>query len=472
MKKIGKNIIKHIESGSIAEEMGVMPGDFLVKINQQIIEDRLDYEFLSADDFLEVELEKMDGSQWVLEIEKEVDEELGIIFTNEEADKTIQCHNKCIFCFIDQMPPGMRESLYVKDDDARLSFLQGNYITLTNLTEKNIDKIRRYRISPLNISVHTTDPERRIQMLNNRFAGNALTLLKKFHENHISMNLQIVLCPGWNDGEMLDQTLKDFKKIIHSVVSIAIVPVGKTKFREGLPETGSITKEIAKKTLNQISEWQQIYIEMTGEKKAYASDELYLYAGEDIPEASFYDSFSQLENGVGMMALFKKNFSDYLKKMPVVRKKEPIKISVATGTLAAEYINKIAKKLEQKVLGLKIEVFPIENNFFGKTITVSGLITGKDLIEQLKNKPLGKYLLIPENMLREGENLFLDDVTTDVVSSELGVAVMACPIDGIAFIRKILRISALNPKIRSVEKNGKTHCCSSRSSQCREVNFF
>ncbi|SFI15993.1 putative radical SAM enzyme, TIGR03279 family [Tindallia magadiensis] len=472
MEKKGKNIIKHIEPGSIAEEMGVLPGDFLIKINQQLIEDRLDYEFLSADDFLEVELEKSDGTQWVLEIEKEVDEELGIIFTNEEADKTKQCHNKCIFCFIDQMPPGMRESLYVKDDDARLSFLQGNYITLTNLTEKNIDKIIRYRISPLNISVHTTDPERRIQMLNNRFAGNVSSLLDKFHNNHISMNLQIVLCPGWNDGEVLDQTLQDFKKIIHSVVSIAIVPVGKTKFRDGLPETGSVTKEIAKKTLNQISQWQNVYREMTGEKKVYASDELYLNASEDLPEASFYDSFSQLENGVGMMALFKKNFSDYLKKMPLIRKKEPIKICVATGTLAAEYINKITKELERKVLGLKIEVFPIENNFFGKTITVSGLITGRDLIEQLKNQSLGNHLVIPENMLRESENIFLDDITTDDVSTELGVAVMACPIDGIAFIRKILRISALNPKIRSVEKNGKTHCCSSRSSQCRKINLF
>ncbi|RQD66919.1 MAG: DUF512 domain-containing protein [Tindallia sp. MSAO_Bac2] len=472
LEKQGKNIINYVKPGSIAAEMGVIEGDILVSINQQVIEDMMDYQFLVADDFLEVELEKLDGTEWILEIDKDYDEELGIQFVNEESDATRLCKNKCVFCFIDQMPPGMRDSLYVKDDDARLSFLQGNYITLTNLSEKDIEKIIRYRISPLNISIHTTDPELRNEMLNNRYAGEKLKLLNKFHDNNINMNLQIVLCPGWNDGIALDKTLKDLDKIIDSVMSIAIVPVGITKFRDNLPALKTVTKDIADNTLKQISNWQEKYKKMTGEKKVYASDEIYLLAGISLPEAKFYENFHQLENGVGMMALFQDTFIRYYNKMPLIDKSKPVRISIATGVLSADMVFDLSKMLEQKIMGLKIDVYPIKNEFFGKSITVSGLITGKDLINQLANSTLDSPLIIPENMLRDAEDTFLDDITIDEVANKLTVPVIACPVDGKALIKKILRITAVNPKIRSVVKNGKTHCCSGGTPKCGKVNLF
>jgi len=472
LKESGKNIINHIKPGSIADEMGVLPGDILVKINGQPIEDMLDYQFLSAEDFLEVELAKPDGSEWILEIDKGYDEELGIQFVNEESEITRQCKNKCVFCFIDQMPPDMRNSLYVKDDDARLSFLQGNYITLTNLSDQDVEKIIRYRISPLNISVHTTNPELRKKMLNNRFAGEALKLLTKFHENGIAMNLQVVLCPGWNDGSVLKKTLQDIERIIDSVLSIAIVPVGKTKYRNGLPILETVTKPIAKETLRIINQWQQQYEKLSGSKKVYASDEIYLTAGEKLPAAAFYGEFHQLENGVGMITLFQHQLMQYIKKMPLIKKSKTVNLKIITGMLAFDFMIQMAQELEKRIIGLKLDVQPVKNEFFGESINVSGLVTGKDLIEQLSKRSQESPVVIPENMLRDAENTFLDDITIGEVEKKLGVPVFACPVDGRAFVQKILQITAVNPKIRSVVKNGKTHCCSGRTPQCGKVDLF
>ncbi|MEN1759518.1 DUF512 domain-containing protein [Anoxynatronum sibiricum] len=442
------NIISRVVPGSIASELGVQAGDCLIAINGCLVEDVIDYRFLTADENIELTLQRADGGEWVLEIVKDYDDELGIEFENPVMAETRQCRNKCLFCFIDQMPPGMRSALYVKDDDSRLSFLQGNYITLTNMKPDEIDKMIRYRISPLNISVHTSNPELRVQMLNNRFAGNLMTTLKRFHEHHIRMNLQIVLCPGFNDGSELDRTLTDMEPLAESIISIAVVPVGITKYQKNAA-LQSVTGSKARQVLKQIHEWQNRWENKLGRKLVYPADEFYLKAEEPWPDASAYEAFYQLENGVGMLASFELDAIAFLQKMPLIRKRHSFHMTIATGEAAAPFMMLLAERLMLKVEGLIVKVIPVANTFFGPSITVSGLVTGQDLVTRLKGEFLGDFVMIPENMLKHGEMVFLDDLTVSDVSQQLGIKVIPCQVDGSQWIKTMLRHSARNTKSRS-----------------------
>lgn len=461
-----ENIISVVVPGSIADKMGVLPGDRLVAINDQTIEDVIDYRFLTSDEHLEVMLIKTDGSEWVLEIEKDFDEELGIEFENPVMASTRQCHNKCIFCFIDQMPAGMRPGLYVKDDDSRLSFLQGNYITLTNMKSEEIDKLIRYHISPLNISVHTTNPVLREKMLNNRFAGDIMNSLKNFHQNNMKMNLQIVLCPGYNDGQELERTLKDVEQLAGSLISIAVVPVGLTKYQKN-SDLLPVDKNKAEEVIKQIEKWQNRWMKLIGRRLVYPADEFYLKAGRPWPKAETYEAFYQMENGVGMLASFEKDFEKYNQRLPLIRKKKPFTLTIATGRAAASFMEQLSRKVMRKIEGLTIKIMPIENNFFGERIDVSGLITGRDLINQLSGKELGGLLMIPDNMLKNQEDVFLDDVRLDDIRESLGVPVKPCSIDGKQWIKDILRFTNEKSESRSEIQHDKTHRCCHRSAKCR-----
>jgi Protein of unknown function (DUF512)./PDZ domain (Also known as DHR or GLGF). len=432
------HIIKEVEKGSIAEELGLEPGDELVSINGTEIIDVFDYEYLIKDESLDILIKKPDGEEWEFEITKDYDDDLGIVFEEGLMDSYRSCRNKCIFCFIDQMPPGMRETLYFKDDDARLSFLQGNYITLTNLSDEEVDRIIFYKLSPINISVHTTNEELRCRMLNNRFAGRALSIMKRFKEAGITMNGQIVLCKGWNDKEELEKTIHDLSAYIPQMQSVSVVPVGITKYRDNLTPLEKFTKEDALEVIETIRRWQNIFLEHYKTRFVYAADEWYVNAGLPVPKEEDYEGFPQLENGVGMLRSFMDEFYSGLKKLKGDgRQKE---ISVATGVLAAPYIAGMAEDLTKKFPNIKVNIYTIENEFFGKDITVAGLLTGGDIIRQLKGKALGKALLLPDVILRHGENILLDDVTTDDIERALQTKTCIVQSDGKSFIDTILNV--------------------------------
>lgn len=420
-----KHIIDYIEPGSIAEEMELEKGDELVSINGKEIEDVFDYHYLINDDYIVVTIKKGNGEEWDLEIEKEYHEDLGIVFENGLMDDYKSCSNKCIFCFIDQMPPGMRETLYFKDDDSRLSFLQGNYVTLTNMKEKDLDRIVKYKLGPINVSVQTTNPDLRCMMLHNRFAGDALKKMDILYEGGIEMNGQIVLCKGVNDKEELERSISDLVKYVPVMTSLSVVPVGLSKYREGLYPLEPFTKEDARETIAIIEKWQEYCMEHFGIHFVQASDEWYLTAELPLPEEERYDGYIQLENGVGMIRLLITEFDEaisYYKEMDLledVRPVEPRHITLATGRLAAPFIEELARKCEDLFPELKIDVVAIRNDFFGERITVSGLITGQDLIGQLKDRDNGEEILIPCNMMRSGEEVFLDDVTREEAEKAL-----------------------------------------------------
>ena len=416
--------IATVAPGSIAEELELAPGDVILAINDQEIEDIFDYHYLVEDEYLVMLVEKPDGEQWELEIEKDYDEDLGITFENGLMDDYKSCSNKCIFCFIDQMPPGMRDTLYFKDDDSRLSFLQGNYVTLTNMKEKDIDRIIRYRLDPINISVQTTNPELRCMMLHNRFAGEALKKIDTLYEAGIRMNGQIVLCKGVNDGAELERTISDLAGYLPYMESLSVVPVGLSKYREGLYPLEPFTREDARETIAIIEKWQKICMEKHGCHVVQASDEFYLTAELPIPEEERYDGYLQLENGVGMIRLLKTEFTDALeeaKKNPETKHYSAQRVTLATGKLAAPLLMELAEAFMEAYPQYEVVVAPIRNDFFGERITVSGLITAQDLVAQLKDKDLGGRLLLPTNMLRMGEDVFLDDWTLDEVEKALQV---------------------------------------------------
>ncbi len=419
-----KHIIQAIEPGSIAEELELEPGDALLTINGETMEDVFDYHYMINDSNLIVLIEKAGGEQWELEIEKDYSEDLGIVFENGLMDDYKSCTNKCIFCFIDQMPPGMRETLYFKDDDSRLSFLQGNYITLTNMKDKDLDRIIKYHLAPINISVHTTNPLLRQKMLHNRFAGEALEKIKKLYDHGIEMNGQVVLCKGVNDGAELERTISDLAGYLPYMESLSVVPVGLSKYREGLYPLEPFTREDARETIAIIEKWQKICMEKHGCHFVQASDEFYLTAELPIPEEERYDGYLQLENGVGMIRLLKTEFMDALeeaKKNPQNTCYPSQKVTLATGKLAAPLLMELAEAFMEAYPQYEVVVAPIRNDFFGERITVSGLITAQDLVAQLKDKDLGGRLLLPTNMLRMGEDVFLDDWTLDEVEKALQV---------------------------------------------------
>ncbi|NSC81781.1 radical SAM protein [Mediterraneibacter gnavus] len=418
MKK-HEHIVKSLMPGGIGEELGIEPGDKLLAINGNEIQDVFDYYYYEESEQLLLLIEKPDGEEWELEIEKDEDESLGIEFDQSLMDEYRSCRNKCMFCFIDQMPKGMRETLYFKDDDSRLSFLQGNYITLTNMSDHDVERIVKYRLEPINISFQTTNPQLRCKMLHNRFAGEALKKVDILYRGQIEMNGQIVLCKGVNDGEELERTIRDLTGYLPYLKSVSIVPVGLTKYRDGLYPLEPFTKEDAREVLSVIHRWQEKIYQEHGIHMIHAGDEWYVLAEEEVPEEERYDGYLQLENGVGMMRLL---FNEVQEALSAVtgdgRQRE---ISLATGRLMYPYIGKILEEIRKKFPNITTHLYAIRNDFFGERITVSGLITGQDLTGQLKGQPLGERLLLPCNMLKIGEPVFLDDFTLEEVENSLQV---------------------------------------------------
>lgn len=445
MKEKG-HVITRVLPGSIAEELELEAGDSLISISGTEIEDIFDYQFLMEDTYVEILIRKADGEEWVLEVDKEYDEDLGIEFENGLMDEYRSCRNKCMFCFIDQMPKGMRDTLYFKDDDSRLSFLQGNYITLTNMKDKDIDRIIRYHLAPINISVHTTNPELRCKMLHNRFAGEALKQIDKLYNAEILMNGQIVLCKGVNDGEELERTISDLSRYLPHMQSVSVVPVGLTKFREGLYPLEPFDREDAKQVLEIIHRWQDRLYKEHGNHFIHASDEWYIMAGLDVPQEERYDGYLQLENGVGMIRLFKNEFAEALAE----KKSDDrvLHISMATGKLAYPYIGDALNQIMDKFPKVKVHLYEITNEFFGENITVAGLLTGQDLIKQLKGQELGEVLLLPSVMFKSGEEVFLDDITLSELEKALQVKVNIVKSSGQDFLSAVLMEEPVKEKIR------------------------
>ena len=436
MKKKHEHIIQSVRPGSIAEELGIEPGDILLEIDGQVIEDIFDYQFYVESEELLVVIRKANGEEWELEIEKEYEDDIGIEFENGLMDNYRSCHNKCIFCFIDQMPKGMRDTLYFKDDDSRLSFLQGNYVTLTNMSDHDIDRIVYYHMEPMNISFQTMNPDLRCKMLHNRFAGEALKKVDRFYEAGIHMNGQIVLCKGVNDGAELDFSIRELIKYLPYLQSVSVVPVGLSKYRDGLFPLEPFEKEDAKKVLDLIHGWQKKAYQEYGIHFVHASDEWYILAEQPFPPAEQYDGYLQLENGVGMMRLLLDEVKEEIENRTGDDRKHTV--SLATGLLAAPVIQQIADQLCEKYPNVTIHIYPIVNEFFGEKITVSGLLTGQDLKKQLTGKELGKQLLLPCNILRTGYDVFLDDVTVGELEKSLQVNINIVKSSGRALIEALL----------------------------------
>ena len=475
-KKNEGHVISSVAPGSIGEELELQPGDKVVSINGQEIKDIFDYRYLCDDEEIVLGvISKETGEFWEFEIEKDADEDLGLEFESGMMDSYRSCRNKCIFCFIDQLPKGMRETLYFKDDDARLSFLQGNYVTLTNMSDEDVERICYYKLSPINVSIHTTNPELRCRMLNNRFAGQALRHIKTFCDAGLEINGQVVLCKGFNDGAELDRTLTDIEQYLPHFQSMSIVPVGLTKFREGLQHLDPFTKEDAAKVLDQIEAKQKYYLEKYGTRLVFASDEWYLRAERPIPTMDEYEGFPQIENGVGMLRSMIDEVEDeisYLKEMMLeikassnkkekgskngrgskkTEEREFLKSTVfhvVTGYAAYSTIKMLSDRLAEE-FGLKhIHVHRIINDFFGHDIDVTGLLTGQDIVAQLKNyfdnepeeeKGLDSMILLPCATLKSGEDIFLDDMPLENLENTLQKKVRIVKSSGSAFVGSFMR---------------------------------
>ena len=423
-----ENIIKSIDRGSPLHRKAHV-GDAVISINGNKIIDVLDYKFFAYDSRLKVLLRRPDGSEHEVTVHKSEGGDLGLEFESYLMDTPRSCANNCVFCFIDQLPGGMRRTMYFKDDDARLSFLLGNYITLTNLSKREIERIIALHISPINVSVHTTNPELRCKMLQNPRAGECIETMRRFAQAGIVMNCQIVCCPGLNDGEELLRSMRDLEEMYPGVHSVSIVPVGLTRFREGLYPLTPYTKELAGETIDMVTAFGDECLKRHGTRIFFCGDELYIKAERELPPDEFYEEHTQLENGVGMIRLLETEFRSAL-----MLSDEPdgVPFSIATGVSAAPYFEKLLGMAKEKYGTIKGQVYAIENDFFGRSINVTGLITGQDLIKQLKGRALGERLLISQNMLRREEMDFLDDVTLEQASKELGVPIYPIEQDGFA----------------------------------------
>jgi len=437
---LSKNRIRicMVQPGSIAEEAGVEAGDFLVAINDKSIKDVFDYRYYQASEELLLEIEKSHGEIWEIEIDKDENEELGLEFEDSLIDGAKSCTNKCIFCFIDQLPKGMRETVYFKDDDSRLSFLTGNYVTLTNIKKDELKRIIHYRMSPINVSVHTTNPDLRRFMLGNRFAGDVLDKIRMLTDNGIEVNCQIVLCRNINDGEELDRTIEDLSAQAPGIGSISIVPVGISRHREKLFELVPFDGDSSFKVIEQVHRWQARLLKEKGTRLVYLSDEFYINAQVELPRFKDYEGFPQIENGVGMVAVLKKEVMDTLKHIKGGTLSEKRHISIATGRLVKKIILQLVEEIKSKFHGLEVEVYDIENNFFGPHVTVSGLLTGQDIAAQLTGRPLGQELLISRSMLRAGEEVLLDDYTVRQLEGELGVKIRIVDSGGENFVNALI----------------------------------
>ena len=435
MKKY--NRIIGVDAGSIAEEAGIMPGDALEKIDGKAVKDILQYKYLCATEQLEIEILKAHGDTEIIEIEKDEYEDLGLEFEYPLLGPAKACANKCIFCFIDQLPKGMRKTLYFKDDDSRLSFLHGNYVTLTNLSDEDIENLCETKVSPINISVHATNPEVRAFMMGNKNAGNLLTRMKRFAESGIIMNCQIVLCRDVNDGKILDDTIKTLGEMYPSIYSVSVVPVGLSDYRDGLYDLEPFDKESAAAVIKQVSEWQKKFFDEFGTRVIYLADEFYLKAELPLPDSTEYEDFPQIENGVGLISSMREEIDFAIENVGPMEKERTV--SIATGVAAFDFLSGVAKEIESAASGLKINVYKIINKTFGEKITVAGLLGGKDLIRDLRGKELGETLYISSSMLRDGENVFLDDVTTDQLEETLGTKIETIDCDGAMLISKLTK---------------------------------
>ncbi len=443
---VSMTAIRAVDSGSPARRAGIKAGEILTHINGRPIVDVLDYKFYSYDSRLELTLKRPDGSVHTLRVRKGEGEDLGLEFETYLMDRARSCANNCIFCFVDQMPPGMRKSLYFKDDDARLSFLMGNYLTLTNLSPREVERIIGLRISPINISVHTTDLALRAQLLRNPRAGEGIGIMRRFARNGITMNCQIVSCPGLNDGPALDRTLNDLAEMFPAVHSVSVVPVGVTKYREGLYPLSPYGREEAAALVDQVEGFAEKHLAAKGTRLVWCSDEFYLLAGRELPGEDYFEEFTQLDNGVGMLTLLTKEFSRALELALRSELEGGTPFSIATGVSAAPFLRNLVDMARAKCGTIKGEVYPIVNRFFGETITVAGLVTGGDLIDQLRGKELGERLLLPASMLRAGERVFLDDVTLDDVERELGVPAVPVAQDGFELLDAMLGVETSRPE--------------------------
>ncbi len=428
-------IIASVESGSKAEKKGIKAGDNLISINKNDIMDVLDYRFYQNNSKLRVAFIDQNGKIKKVTIRKNEDEELGLNFETYLMDKQHSCLNKCVFCFIDQLPKGLRDSLYFKDDDSRLSFLFGNYITLTNITEHEIERIIKMHISPINISVHTTNPELRVKMMKNKNAGKVLDIIKRFNDAGIKLNCQLVVCPEYNDGKELERSLEDLTNL-ENVECIAAVPVGLTKFRQGLAELTPFNKQTACETIDIINRFGEKCLEKYGSRRVYASDEFYILSERKMPDAEYYGDFLQLENGVGLWSLLLKEaiyaIDDCDYKLENKRK-----ITIVTGEAAAPLLRQIVDKCQQKWDNLECRVISVKNNFFGELITVAGLVTATDIKAQVTGE-LGEEMLIPAVMLRNERDMFLDSITMDELSKQLNIPITPVENDGYELIDAIL----------------------------------
>jgi len=435
MKNKLKNTITQVKPGSIAADMGVMAGDILISINSHEVKDIFDYHFLIKDDILEVLIEKPGGEEWLLDIEKEVDEDIGLLFEKGLMDEPKSCANNCVFCFIDQLPPGLRKSLYFKDDDMRLSFLQGNYVTLTNMSEEEFERILYYRFSPINISVHTTNMQQRAFMMGNPNAVNLFSYLERIAASGIEMNFQIVLVKGLNDGLHLEKSIAGLAKFIPHANSLSVVPVGLTKYRDGLQPIEKFTREDARDIIGIVKKWQRSLRKTHNTRFVYAADEFYLLAGRDLPAYEEYQDFPQFENGVGMLAHFMYNAKSTLRKPRLAKELEDV--TVVTGAASCEYMKDLCKEISSG-FDVNVSVCIVINRFFGEDVTTAGLLTGRDIIHTLKESGYHKKILIPGCALKKDENVFLDDITLEDMIKELNANVIPIPADGAAFVKKIL----------------------------------
>ncbi len=443
-KKENGHKIKEVLPGSIAQELEMIPGDRVISIDGHIIHDMFDYYYYEKNENIDLLVETEENEQYIFEIEKEYGEELGIVFESELMDCYQSCHNKCIFCFIDQMPKRMRDTLYFKDDDSRLSFLYGNYVTLTNMSEEDVKRIIDYKMMPINISIQTMNKELRCKMLHNRFAGDVLRFLDDFYESETTMNGQVVLCPDVNDKEELDYTLEQLMAYYPVMQSVSVVPVGLTKYREGLFPLRPFTKEEAQYLIDQVERFQQKAMAVGGTHFVHASDEWYILAEREFPEEERYDGYLQLENGVGMMRKFWNHFERDIEKMEGDDRE--MTLSIATAKLAYSTIKRAAAAIEEKFPNIKISVYCIENNFFGEMITVSGLLVGNDIITQLKGEQLGERLLLPANVLNVDTPIFLDDITLEQMQKTLQLPIDIVQSNGGDFLSKVLNEHTKNEK--------------------------
>jgi putative radical SAM enzyme (TIGR03279 family) len=429
--------IAGVEPGSPAARCGIAKGHQLERINGHTIADVLDYRFYMTEKSLRLDLLDEAGNAYSLPLRKGEYDDLGLVFDTYLMDSEKSCRNHCCFCFIDQMPPGLRQSLYFKDDDARLGFLFGNYVTLTNLDDEDIDRLITMRISPINVSVHTTNPELRVRMMKNPRAGEVLAYLPRLCEAGIQVNAQLVLCPGLNDGAELERSLRDLARLGPHLQSVSVVPVGLTKHRAGLSPLRLFDEKEAAAVLDIVNRHGEQRLAETGNRTFFAADEFYLKAKIPLPADSFYEDYYQLENGVGMTTLLAHEFEQALELTPPA----PIRrrVTLATGTAAAPLMKHLAAKAMGRFPGLSVEVAAIENHFFGESITVAGLVTGGDLIAQLRGRDLGDEVLFPAAMLRRDGDKFLDDVAVEDVAEALSVPVTPVEVDGFALLAALLR---------------------------------